>query len=114
MKGRLMSATEVCVILDCSIYTLNNWYAYKRKNPDSEYAKMLPECVNREEGARTKRYWKQSDIEKLLKFKAAIPHGRNGILGSVTQKYAKKKGRVKASGKKVDKKSRSRAQAVCE
>ena len=112
MKGKLMSATEVCVILDCSIYTLNNWYAFKRQNPDNEYAKMLPDFVNREKGIRTTRYWKQSDIEKLLKFKAAIPHGRNGILGSVTQRYAKK-GRGKVNGKKINKKSRSRTQKVC-
>lgn len=90
----LLSATQVCVLLDCSIYSLNNWYTFKRENPDNEYAKMLPDFVNKEEGTRRKRYWKQSDIGKLIEFKAIIPHGRNGILGSVTQKYAKKKERV--------------------
>lgn len=85
----LLSATEVCVLLDCSIYSLNNWYTFKRENPESEYAKMLPDFVNKEAGTRRKRYWRQSDIGKLIEFKGAIPHGRNGVLGSVTQKYAK-------------------------
>lgn len=98
-KERLLSATEVCVLLDCSIYSLNNWYTFKRENPDSEYAKLLPDFINKEAGTRRKRYWKYSDIPNLIAFKATIPHGRNGVLGSVTQKY-KKKGAVKNHGKK--------------
>ena len=89
MEERLLSATEVCVLLDCSIYSLNNWYTFKRENPDSEYAKMLPEFLNLDAGTRRKRFWKESDIGKLLEFKASIPHGRNGVLGSVTQRYVK-------------------------
>ena len=94
MEERLYSATEVCVLLDCSIYSLNNWYAFKRENPDNEYAQMLPDFVNKQVGTRRKRYWRHSDISKLIEFKAVIPHGRNGILGSVTQKYVKKKEKV--------------------
>lgn len=113
MKEGLLTATEVCVLINCSIYTLNNWYMFKNKEPDNEYAQMLPEFT--QDDSRQTRYWKIEDIEKLIRFKASIPHGRNGVLGSVTQKYAKKKGCVKANGrKKVNKKSRSRAQTVCE
>lgn len=90
-KGNLLSATEVCVLLDCSIYSLNNWYTFKRENPDNKYSQLLPDYVNMQVGARKRRYWRQEDIGKLIEFKATIPHGRNGILGSVTQKYAKKK-----------------------
>lgn len=93
-KERLYSATEVCVLLDCSIYSLNNWYAFKREHPENEYAKLLPDFVTKQAGARRKRYWKHSDIGRLIEFKAVIPHGRNGILGSITQKYSKKKERT--------------------
>ena len=86
----LLSAMEVCVLLDCSIYSLNTWYTFKRNNPDNEYAKKLPDFINLDAGTRRKRYWKQSDIGKLIEFKATLPHGRNGVLGSITQKYAKK------------------------
>lgn len=99
-KDRLLSATEVCVLLDCSIYSLNNWYTFKRENPDNEYAKMLPDFINKDEGTRRKRFWRQEDIGDLIAFKANIPHGRNGVLGSVTQKYVKKE---KANGKKTTK-----------
>lgn len=116
MEERLLTATEVCVLVDCSIYTLNNWYVFKSKEPDNEYAQMLPEFVNKDEGVRRKRYWRESDIGKLIIFKASIPHGRNGVLGSVTQKYAKKKGCVKANGrcKKANKKDRNRVKRVRE
>ena len=111
MKERLFNATEVCVLLNCSIYTLNIWYMFKRENPDNEYAKMLPEFVTKNNGARTTRYWKQEDIGKLIEFKASIPHGRNGVLGSVTQRYAKK-GRVKVNGKQTHKKGKRRTAAI--
>ena len=112
---KLLTATEVCVIIDCSIYTLNNWYTFKRQQPENEYSQMLPDFVTKEDGARKKRYWKQSDIGKLLEFKTSIPHGRNGVLGAVTQKYAKRKGSVKVNGrKKVNKKDRSRVKRVRE
>lgn len=114
---RLLSATEVCVLLDCSLHTLENWYAFKRADPENEYAQMLPEFVNKEEGARRKRYWKESDIGNLIKFKASIPHGRNGVLGIITQRYSKysKKGCVKADGNKKDyKKGKRNAREVCQ
>lgn len=103
-KERFLSATEVCVLVDCSIYSLNNWYIFKKENPDNEYAKMLPDFTNLTTGSRRKRYWKQSDIGKLIEFKATIPHGRNGVLGSVTQRYVKKKG-VKNGKKKSTKRN---------
>jgi len=111
MEERLFSAEEVCVLLDCSVHSLNIWYKFKRQNPDNEYAKMLPEITNKTNGARTKRYWKESDIVRLIEFKAAIPHGRNGVLGSVTQKYAKKRKCVKdgRKNKETHKKGRKRA-----
>lgn len=100
MKERLLSANEVCVLLDCSIYSLNNWYKFKNENPDNEYAKMLPELV-RENGTNGKRMWRHADIGQLIQFKASIPHGRNGVLGSVTQKYVKKAGGKKNGKKKT-------------
>lgn len=86
---RLLKLEEVAILIGSSCKSINNWYWFKRENPDSEYAKMLPDYT--QEGARQTRYWKESDVWKLLEFKQAIPHGRKGILGSVTQKYYRKK-----------------------
>lgn len=84
----LLRLEEVAIKVGVSFKSINNWYMFKKANPDNEYAKMLPEFI--QEGARQTRFWKASDIDKLIKFKEAIPHGRHGIMGSITQKYYKK------------------------
>lgn len=86
MKNRL-KIEEVAVLLGVSTQTVNVWYRFKALNPDNEYAKMLPDFER--EGAIRQRFWHRDDIWKLLKFKDSIPHGRNGVLGEVTQKYCK-------------------------
>lgn len=82
---RLLKLEEVAIIIGSSSKSINNWYWFKRENPNNEYAKMLPNYV--QYGPRQTRYWKESDIWKLVKFKQSIPQGRNGIMGSVTQRY---------------------------
>lgn len=86
-EDRLLKLEEVAVLIGSSFKSINNWYMFKRANPDNEYAKMLPDFIQR--GARQTRYWKESDLWKLIQFKNAIPQGRNGIMGCVTQKYYK-------------------------
>lgn len=88
-EERLLKIEEVAVIIGSSSKSINNWYWFKRENPRNEYAKMLPDFIQM--GSRQTRYWRESDIWKLLEFKHKIPQGRNGIMGSVTQKYYKKK-----------------------
>lgn len=89
MKNQLLEANEVCALVGCSVYTLNLWYRFKKNNPENEYSKLLPE-ITRLDGDR-KRYWTSDDVYALIAFKASIPHGRNGVLGSETQKYIYKK-----------------------
>lgn len=89
MEDTLLRVEEVALLIDSSVKTIQNWYQFKRAQPENEYAQMLPDYV--QEGGRQKRYWKESDIPKLLEFKRKIPKGRNGILGCVTQKYYHKK-----------------------
>lgn len=87
---RKLNITEVAVLVGCSVQTINYWYKFKRVEPNNKFAQMLPEYT--QEGNRQTRYWEEDDIFKLVEFKNAIPKGRNGLLGSVTQKYSKKKG----------------------
>ena len=111
MQGNLLNINEVSVIIGSSPKTIENWYRWKKLNPDNELVSLLPEYI--QEGQRTTRFWNKEDIYKLLEFKAKIPHGRNGILGDITQKHwrnkqLKKKG--KSNGhKRITKSSR----AVC-
>lgn len=85
VNERLLKLEEVAVIIGSSFKSINNWYAFKKANPDNEYAKLLPEFI--QNGDRQTRYWREGDLWRLIEFKQRIPQGRNGIMGSITQKY---------------------------
>ena len=91
-----LTAQQVVVMLGISENTLNFWYRFKRENPDNEVAQLLPDYTKDSE--KGKRYWKRTDLDKLIKFQQSIPKGRNGIMGTITQKYYKKE--VTSNGKK--------------
>ena len=88
MNKNLLDAEQVASTLGITDNTLKMWYKFKVENPENEYSLMLPEIVR--VGPRNKRCWKKSDLKKLIKFQTSIPHGKNGVLGSVTQRYQKK------------------------
>ena len=87
MKNKL-KITELAMLIGKSPQTINMWYAWKRRNPDNELAKLLPEYE--QESERQPRYWKRSDIWKFIQFESFIQTGRNGFMGEVTQRYIKK------------------------
>lgn len=86
---KLYKASETAMLLGITTDTLDIWYRFKRQNPDNKYAKMLPE-IKHKEGNQKQRFWTEDDIFRLIEYKNTIPQGRNGIMGSVTQKYVKK------------------------
>lgn len=88
---------EVAISIGVSVNTINSWYRFKKQNPEHEYSKMIPE-YSQDGGDKSPRYWTLKDIDKLLEFKNKRPIGRNGVMGSVTQKYVKKE--YKDNGKK--------------
>lgn len=87
---RLLKIEEVAILIGSSVQTINMWYRFKRSEPENEYAKMLPDYIQKG-GLRSTRYWTQKDIYKLIEFKQSIPLGRNGVLGTITQKYVKRR-----------------------
>lgn len=91
-EKELLTGAEVCVLVGISIYTLNNWYKFKKAEPKNKYAKMLPKFT--QSTSRQTRYWKRTDIPKLIEFKNSIPQGVSGVMGKVTQKYCKHKEEV--------------------
>lgn len=84
----LLKIEEVAVLIDTSIQTINIWYQWKRANPNNKLALILPNYV--QSGPRSTRYWKQKDIPRLIKFKQSVPHGRNGVMGEITQRRKEK------------------------
>lgn len=75
---------ELAMRIDSSVQTINNWYKWKRENPEHELASLLPDYT--QEGNRQTRFWNVKDIWKLIEFKTAIVHGRNGIMGQSRRK----------------------------
>lgn len=88
MSERQLKIEEVAVLVGVSVKTMNNWYWFKRENPDNEYAQMLPEY--QQERPTSARLWNYDDISKLIEFKNHVIRGRNGKMGTITQKYVKK------------------------
>lgn len=70
---------ELAMRIDTSTQTINNWYKWKRENPNDELAKILPPYI--QEGNRQTRYWNVSDIWRFIKFRSSIIRGRNGVMG---------------------------------
>lgn len=87
---KLLRIEEVAVLVNVSVKSINEWYVFKRTEPDNKYAKMLPEPKRDDTG---RRLWRESDVDKFIKFHNEIPKGRNGIMGKVTQRYYKNRGR---------------------
>ena len=111
---RLYTATETACALGIVVPTLNRWYLFKKENPDNEWAQKIPDYIKLSDNAKAQRYWTESMIWRLRDFAENFPRGRNGVMGSVTQRYQpyelqkqRKKG-IKKNGKK---KSRSRRTA---
>lgn len=88
MEERLLSAQEVAILIDRFPTTISMWYRWKRENPEHELAKMLPDYI--QEHSRSKRFWKESDVYRLIEFEKSIVKGRKGMMGSVTQRYQRK------------------------
>lgn len=98
-QNKLLRVEEVALSVGVSVKTINNWYWFKRDNPENELAQLLPEYI--QDGPRQTRMWKQADLWKLVEFRSRIPIGRNGIMGSITQKYYhKNKGETNGKSKR--------------
>ena len=88
MSRTLLRVEEVALLCGVSVQSVNNWYRFKRENPNNEYARLLPDYATLE-GSR-QRMWDKSDINALVDFKQKMPKGCKGVMGSVTQKYVRK------------------------
>ena len=99
-EEKMVNLNELALLVGVSVQTINAWYRWKRLHPEHEMAKLLPDFVR--VGQRRTRYWKQSDVWKLIEFHTTIPQGRNGIMGDVTQRYVPTSFRYKGNRKKED------------
>lgn len=89
MDEKLIRIEEVALLVGTSTQTINNWYRWKKLNPEHPLAELLPDYIQK--NPRQTRLWRNSDIYSIVEFKNKIPRGRNGILGDVTQVYLRKR-----------------------
>lgn len=112
-EERLFNVNEVALYLGVVSTTLNRWYLFKKENPDSEWSNMIPDYVTLSDNQRAQRYWREGEIFRLMEFRDKFPKGRNGIMGSVTQRYVKQKKKEKKNGKKkTGRSSKSKQQHI--
>lgn len=98
MNEELMTATQVCYVLNIANKTLNNWYRwyYDDSITKPKDFPKLPDYIQTHE--RGPRYWTKDDIPKLRAFQEWIPKGRNGVMGDIScmylKEYKKKKNKI--------------------
>lgn len=76
-----MKVEEVALRLGVSVHTLNRWYRLRKRYPENECFKELPDYVLQQTKFGTIRLWSAEDVWKLLEFKSHIKSGRNGQMG---------------------------------
>ncbi len=86
-ENRVIRIEEMAMLIGSSVPTISSWYRWKNQNPEHEAAKRLPDFFR--VGPHGARCWHESDVQALKGFKASIKQGRDGLMGSVTQKYVK-------------------------
>lgn len=106
MSERLLKIEEIALAVGVSVKTVNFWYMFKRKNPENDYAKMLPDYIQL--GNRGQRFWTEDAIWKLVEFRKQVPKGCRGVMGATTHKLTKEK----TNGKKKSNRSKRRKAAT--
>lgn len=91
MENKKLTVNKVALALDVSTMTISRWYKWYM---DDKYVKPedlpeLPEYV--QAGAKSVRYWGESDIEKMKIFQNYLRKGRNGAMGEFTKQFRSKK-----------------------
>ena len=86
-----LTASQVSAKVGISVYTLKRWYKwYESLNVDeltNHIENGMPELPKYETIGNTAwRYWNDSDIVKIKKFKKWVPNTRAGVMGSLNKK----------------------------
>lgn len=83
MSDCIYSRNEVCDMLGISVFTMNTWYRWQKKQLDNGFVdkEYLPK-PERQSGLKGQPLrWSMEMIGELRDFKSGIIKGRNGIYG---------------------------------
>lgn len=102
-QSTMLSAAQVCGILDITPQTLYIWYRWYN---DDQFEKPdgLPELPRYyQKMPRSKRFWRKDDIEKLKTFHSAVGKGRKGIMGEYNARNWQERGKRALANKQKNK-----------
>ena len=91
MSNGMLTASKVANRLDIAVKTLTNWYKWYSDETIEKPEKFPKLPMYTQEHKNGPRYWSESDIEELRKFKEWLPRGRAGVMGAVSCKYRSSK-----------------------
>ena len=79
-----LTASQVAARVGKTSYTLKRWYDWYENLSDEALQhyieRGMPELPKYEVVGSTKwRYWKEDDIEQIIKFSAWVPHTKKGV-----------------------------------
>lgn len=100
-KEGLLTASAVCLQINVSTKTLNNWYKWYL-DPEMEKPESLPTLpMYQQDRPNGPRYWTKDDVKQLEIFKEWLPKGRNGVMGRFNERYWSQKTKKSLEEKKV-------------
>ena len=82
---------DVCEKLGVSTFTVKNWYRWENKliNEGKITERYLPQPKKLEHAKGSPRVWDEKMLKQLMKYKANMITGRNGIYGIYSNPYHK-------------------------
>ena len=85
MKENFISISKVALLIDTSVTTIKRWYKWYEDNKYDHYGLELPEYYHLD--ARKTKMFKESDVEKLSKFKEALNTTHIGVMAEFNANY---------------------------
>lgn len=83
----IYSKYDVCSMLGISVFTIDNWYRWEKKEIENgrvkEYYLPRPEKLQNVKGRPLR--WSPEMVAELRDYQSSIVHGRNGIYGKYTR-----------------------------
>lgn len=86
-----LTASQVAAMVGVSAYTIKRWYNWFENLTTDEIGKYvskgMPILPSYETiGTNNWRYWEETDIEQLKRFKEWVPHTKRGVFQKTNRK----------------------------
>lgn len=83
----MLTSTQMASKIGVARRTLIDWYRFDEEFGVPPEMPPLPPCTIEQRGKVAVRLWEEQHAKALIKFRKAIPVGRNGFMGAYTKRY---------------------------